>query len=334
MNTVSSGFFETHYRKTYFKDVIHVRSLLRKVSLAPGIMAKDSQTLHVLLPPKGRQPSHLVTRSQAVIHLPANENLFHLFQNARETYGRYCMMTLFTYFVLVAQLYMLLDKNAQLSCVLGCLGRSHSDLFHASGLAGQFTGTQNFGAGLADTLADLSSQIKDQVGGTVVDDMFDMLLGVWCRYDFEWVLLVYNIFDFCLNVRKDLGKLRKEIIRGLMIMGRWRRANAVQFMGTQIGFAYMGSLYLMTILLIINFMLALFIKYAFFRDLVWKFILQNGLFFVSLAVSIILSMAQKFIVEAFFVAKIGGETRGTPGCGECKDECEGTGGDFDQVLVG
>ncbi|KAJ3118290.1 hypothetical protein HDU96_002728 [Phlyctochytrium bullatum] len=309
VNAVSPHFLLTKYRKTYFKDVIHVRALLRKVPVPEKPEPEPPKTglaaLLAKLTPVDNRPIWLRGRKK-ISTFQEIKIFFTTFRMPVRLMAAILMMCLFTYFVLIAQLFALLDSNAKLSCQLGLYTDSLIETFATVfQLMGDFTGAQSFGSPLADTLRDLTLQIRSETEGGVVEEMFNLLLGcVVASMILAALLLVYNIIDFCLVVRADMKKLRKGDYSRVEDYGKMATSQAVQFMGTQIGYAYMGSLYLMTILLILCFIVALFIKFRFFRELFWRFVMQNGLIFISIAVGLVLSLLQKYIVEIFFVAKL------------------------------
>ncbi|KAJ3093899.1 hypothetical protein HDU96_001975 [Phlyctochytrium bullatum] len=309
INAVSPTFILTTYRKTYFKDVIHVSALLRRVHLPPKPTPPPPKTgiaaLLAKLQPVDNRPIWL--RGRAKTSMFQEFKIFvTTFRMPVRLMAAIMMMGLFTYFVLISQLVPLLDSNAKLSCKLSSYGPSLIETFASVfELMGEFTGAQSFGSPLADTIRDLTLQIRDETEGGVVEEMFNLLLGcVVASMILAALLLVYNIIDFCMQVREDMRKLRVGDYSRVENYAKMATSQAVQFMGTQIGYAYMGSLYLMTILLMICFMIALFVKFRFFRELFWRFVMQNGLIFISIAVGLVLSLVQKFIVEIFFVAKL------------------------------
>ncbi|KAJ3118289.1 hypothetical protein HDU96_002727 [Phlyctochytrium bullatum] len=295
-NAAYPTFLATKYRKTYFSDFIHVRALLRRLPVpekpAPEPPKTGLAALLAKLTPVDNRPIWLRGRKK-ISTLQEIRIFATTFRMPVRLMAAIMMMCLFTYFVLIAQLFSLLDTNAKLSCQLGLYTDALIETFAAVfQLMGQFTGAQSFGSPLADTIRDLTLQIRSETEGGVVEEMFKLLLRcVVASMVLAALLLVYNIIDFCLVVRADMQKLRKGDYSRVGDYAKMATSQAVQFMGTQIGYAYMGSL-------------SLFIKFRFFRELFWRFVLQNGLIFISIAIGLVLALLQKFIVEIFFVAKL------------------------------
>ncbi|KAJ3105070.1 hypothetical protein HDU96_008695 [Phlyctochytrium bullatum] len=307
-------FIATKYRKSFFADLIYVRSLLGKVQISAEPAPEQPTTFLARLKmaikegikrlkPVDNRPIWLRGRKNNVSISQQIKIFFTTLRTPVRLMAAVMMMCLFTYFVLIAQLYKLIDINARLSCQLGMYTDFLIDMFAiTSQLIGDFTGAHSFGAPLAETIRDLSSQIRNETRSGAAEILYNLLLwSIVASMVISALLLVFNIVDFCMVVRADMQKLRKGDYSRIERYDKTATSMAMQFMGIQIGYAYID---IMTILLIITFMLALFVRFRFFRELFVRFILQNWLVFAAFVFAIVLEKAQRFVVDTFFVAKL------------------------------
>ncbi|KAJ3110304.1 hypothetical protein HDU96_006731 [Phlyctochytrium bullatum] len=306
LNSYLPSWTERRFQKTYLKDYIHVRTLLRPTKVPETAEARPAKrrTLFDLHPDnrpvwlRGSKPTTMFQEFSI---------FFRDFRMPVRLVASILMMCLFTYVLLVAQLYSILDSNSRLSCSCGLFGAFYIEKFATVfELLGQMTGAQSFGSPLADTLRDLFPKIRDETDGAgFVGEFFDLLkASVLMSMGLSALLLAYNTIDFAQAVQRDMRRIR---VGDYTRVGDYLLTStslAVQFVGTQVGYVYMGTLYMMTILLILCFILLMFFKYAFFRELVWRFAFQNGLVIISIAIGFLLVVVQRVTVESYFVAKL------------------------------
>ncbi|KAJ3101953.1 hypothetical protein HDU97_000929 [Phlyctochytrium planicorne] len=311
VNSFFPNYIENTYRKTYFKDLIYVRTLLRPISVPENPQPAEEEEKSFFK----RTFSLFIKRDNRPIWVRGRKKTKGIYQEINH-FLRYArtpvrmaaaimMMCLFTYFLLITIVFTVLDQNASLSCLLAIFGDYFNRAFsNVSVLLAAFTATQNFGSSLSQTLFDLGTQIQSETEGNIVDMFYILILGsVVVAMTLSFALLIYNIFDFCLAFQRDLNELRVGNYSRIENVTQASTSLAVQFMGVQIGFAFMGSLYLMTILQTICFLVAMAVRFKFIRDLIWQFLFQNGLLIISTFVSVILSYLQQYLIDFFFVTK-------------------------------
>ncbi|KAJ3099618.1 hypothetical protein HDU96_010665 [Phlyctochytrium bullatum] len=320
-NTISPSHFERKYEKTHLKDIIYVRTLFRHIDLPDAPLRPPApapprtilghihawlRRLALMVVPTDNRPIWLKGR-KPVTTLQECRLFLTSFRTPVRLVAAVMMMCLFTYFLLVAQLYAILDANPTTSCRIGLFGERYVEvLASAFELMGRITNAPSFGTPLGQTLRDLTETMRREVyGANVVESLYEMLKGsVFVSMVLSALLLLYNTIDFSLTVRKDMRRLRLGDYSRVGHNVYYSTSLAVQFVGTQVGYVYMGSLYMMTILLFLNFCISLFVKYSFFRQIVWRFALQEGLVVISFAVGFALVILQRYIVDLFFIARI------------------------------
>ncbi|KAJ3101951.1 hypothetical protein HDU97_000927 [Phlyctochytrium planicorne] len=321
VNAASPTYVQNTYRKTHFKDLIYVRSLLRPVKVPsnpqPAEEEKERSMVRKYFPAlyfRDNRPIWLRGRKDQDTTFDKLRNFMRYGRTPARMAAAIMMMCLFTYFLLIAQVFTVIDANASLSCTLALFGEGLTQAFSTvSSLLGSFTASQSFGSTLSSTLFELGGQIKSETEGDVLDLFYNLIFySVIGAMTISLAVLIFNILDFCLTFQKDIKYLRVGNYSRLDGVSEPSTSSAMQFMGIQIGFAFVGSLYLMLISQILCFTLALFIKFKFIRDLLWRFILQNGLIFVAAIVGVVLSMAQKYVIEIFYVAKLRNPYREVP----------------------
>ncbi|KAJ3093441.1 hypothetical protein HDU96_002286 [Phlyctochytrium bullatum] len=175
-----------------------------------------------------------------------------------------------------------------------------------SNFMGMMVGAQSFGSPFSDTLLSVGARLRDETSGAkFVDEFFNILkASVLTSMALSALVLLFNTVDFAKSVQRDIQKIR---VGDYSRVGDYLMTGtslAVQFVGTQVGYVYMGTLYMMSIMLIFVLMFAMFFRYAFFRELIWRFVLQNGLVIISIAVGFILVYAQRYTIDIWFVAKL------------------------------
>ncbi|KAJ3101950.1 hypothetical protein HDU97_000926 [Phlyctochytrium planicorne] len=321
VNATSPAYVQNKHRKTHFKDLVYVRTLLRPVKVPSNpqpaqeeMKRSKFQKLFSFLHHRDNRPIWLRGRKDldTVVHKLYNFMLYG--RTPARMAAAIMMMCLFTYFLLLNEMFTVIDASAGLSCTIALFGDGLNQAFSTvSSLLGTFTASQSFGSTLSSTLFDLSNQIKSETSKDM-EKIFRTLIfnSVVGAMTLSLAVLIFNILDFCLTFQKDIKYLRVGNYSRLEGVSEQSTSSAMQFMGIQIGFAFVGSLYLMMVSQILCFSIALFFKFKFIRDLIWRFILQNGLFFVAAIIGIALSLAQKYIAEIFFVAKLKNPYREVP----------------------
>ncbi|KAJ3193852.1 hypothetical protein HK101_003981 [Irineochytrium annulatum] len=307
VNIVNPDYIGLANRKTYFKDVVYVRTLLTKIEVsekpapepAPkGIMAiftrRDTRPIWV----RGRLAAPWWERQKAA---------YHSTRIPLRLVATIMMMCLFTYFNLIAIVLRVIDESPTVSCLFGIIGDTILQYFEGvSQLMGLILPLTSYGETLTDALTEISDEItRETKTANFVMQFYDVIFGSIITGCILAVgLLIFNICGMILQFNDDIRRLR---------VGDYSRftpseiagaasSSAIRYMGVQIGFVFIGTFYTMIILQILCFALAMFFVYPFFRNLLLKFILQNGLMIVSIVVSLILSYMQQFIVEWLFVA--------------------------------
>ncbi|KAJ3106777.1 hypothetical protein HDU96_008125 [Phlyctochytrium bullatum] len=217
------------------------------------------------------------------------------------------MMCLFTYVLLIAQVFTILDSNAQLSCACALYREYYVDMFAGvSNFMGMMVGAQSFGSPFAETLLNLGAKIRDETSGAkFVDEFFNILkASVITSMALSALVLLFNTVDFAKSVQKDIQKIRAGDYSRIGDYLTTGTNLAVQFIGVQVGYVYMGTLYMMSIMLVFVLILSMFFRYSFFRELIWRFALQNGLVIISIVVGLVLVYAQRYTIDIWFVAKL------------------------------
>ncbi|ORY52630.1 hypothetical protein BCR33DRAFT_324697 [Rhizoclosmatium globosum] len=77
---------------------------------------------------------------------------------------------------------------------------------------------------------------------------------------------------------------------------------ASQFMGVQVGFAFVGTVYTLGFIHLFCFLLAGLFESPYLRAFLWRLLLQNGFLVVAALVSFIFAVIQRYIINRFFVA--------------------------------
>ncbi|KAJ3101952.1 hypothetical protein HDU97_000928 [Phlyctochytrium planicorne] len=310
LNSASPEYFQNRYRKSYFKDVNYVRALLRTVKL------NTNAAVMAMEPPKPKngflaffqkvdnRPIWLRGRKELTM-IQKTKLFWSNFRMPPRMMAAIFMMILFTYFNLAGIVQSIIDRDAVISCNVGMFGEQIiAGVAMVSKFVGAFTAMGSYGATLSGTLQDMTSNIIDEAGPNVLNEFTKIIMGsAYSAGVLVILILLFNIYDFATSFQNDVEKLRK---------GDYSRTSGfkvstgqgMSFLGTQIGFAFVGSLYLMFICQILCFLLAVFFRYRFVRELAWKFLTQNGLIIVSFVVSYAIFYLQMYLGGTLFVAKL------------------------------
>ncbi|KAJ3130564.1 hypothetical protein HK101_005075, partial [Irineochytrium annulatum] len=311
VSVVAPSYIENQFgRKTYFKDVIYVRTLLKTIDTPIGEEEPYRGCLPAFLRKKDTRP--VWQRGVKPLGFMDRQKLF--FSSLRiptrmvVTIG---MIIVFSWIALISVVVQIIDTNPNISCLLGIVGDTAVQYLETvSQFIGTLTasGSASFGTGLSDTLEDLNDQIQDQTkGGDFVTTFYELVFGsIVSGCVLTSLLLVYNIIDMLTVYNDDIKRLRVGDYGRMDVkeINSAASSKAIQFMGIQIGYVFIGAYWTLIVMNLICLIAGLFFTYPFMRVLVWRFIFQNGLFFISLAVSLLLSYAQQYIVELIFIAKV------------------------------
>ncbi|KAJ3281124.1 hypothetical protein HDU79_011081, partial [Rhizoclosmatium sp. JEL0117] len=298
------GRFETYIRKTYFHSALHVTALLRKVDelesdepeeKSQGILSKiKSKFTRVEVRPiwiSGREKKSQTTTQfikSALAHAPVR------------LISLYVMITLFTYTDMVIFVSKIFNGSPRIACVLGTSStiiiRAFDTVFQVLEEIGQ---TQLFGESVREALTDL-------VGMGNMTDLLQRMIRGSCisACILTFIILVFNIVDLAVTYKRDSERLRKGDY-GFLLEGEMRTVSsafASQFMGIQIGFAFVGTIWTLFCCMMICFLLACFFTVEKLRRFLWDWLLQNGFIVIAILVSYVLGKIQQFVVNRYFVA--------------------------------
>ncbi|KAJ3401193.1 hypothetical protein HDU80_006248 [Chytriomyces hyalinus] len=296
--------FENKIRKTNFRNAVHVKSLLRKhtmpeyheeiqepATLFEKIKARitgpDLRPIWL----RGRAQDSLITRIKVFY---ANSKI------PARLVAIFAMILLFTYLEIVTIMIRVFDKSPKIACLFGLRGNMISQVFTISSeILETMAPVEFFGVSLSEAIKDVGI-LSDAVnlfkniiqGSTIAACILTM------------AVLIFNLIDLSVLVITDLAKMRvgnyegftQNDVRGAI------SSKASKYMGLQIGFAVIGTMYTMLVFIIVCVLLAFFCTVPSLRKLVWNLALQNGTILVALVISIILSLIQSLIIDKLFVA--------------------------------
>ncbi|KAJ3108867.1 hypothetical protein HDU97_010139 [Phlyctochytrium planicorne] len=337
--------------KTLLQDVVYVRSLLRPLRgteyfCNPGFCKKNDSRessrgccsyfkvkfmnfaakvmgSNLLTIFKDNRPVWLREKHRLRKHIRVN--IFNFFNYGRTPVRMataIIMMCLFTYILLLSQLFAVLELNPAISCSLSLFGDSIAAAFQLiMPFLSAFASAQGFGGDLNTNFVRFTTAIQSETNGNVVDIFQTLILfSVFAAITFTTIILIYNICGLCLSYHQDITNLRAgryERLKQPIENPYWRfamkltgysepsTALAMRFMGIQIGFAFMGSLYLMFVSMIVFFLLGMLFKFRAAFQLLFTVGTQNALIPTMLLIAtFIVPVIQQCILETSLVAKI------------------------------
>ncbi|KAI8839470.1 retinol binding protein receptor-domain-containing protein [Chytriomyces cf. hyalinus JEL632] len=296
--------YENKIRKTYFRNAIHVQSLLRKHDIQ--FVPKESEEvptrfdkIKAYFQPKDRRPIWLRGRPQDSI-ITRIKVFFRITKVPARLIAIFAMIILFTYQQAVYLLLKVLDNSPTISCVFGLASSELVNIFKQASTVMQFLEpVQLLGVSLSDAL-DGFGVLSDAV------NLFRRIIqgSAICAVLLTLGVLTFNLIDLSIVVVTDLGKLRVGNYEGF-VKADVSSANAAQaskYMGLQIGFAVIGTVYTMMILMLFCNLFAFFFSVPALRKFVWDLVFQNGTILVAIVLTTILSLIQSFIINRYFVA--------------------------------
>ncbi|KAJ3234661.1 hypothetical protein HDU78_005721 [Chytriomyces hyalinus] len=303
-SVIAPAAFENKIRKTNFRNAVHVKSLLRKhtmpeyheeieepTTLFGKIKARISGPDLRPIWLRGRAQDGLFTRIKVFY---ANSKI------PARLVAIFAMIILFTYLQIVTIMIRVFDKSPKIACLFGLRGSMISQVFEiASEILETMAPVEFFGVSMSDAIKDVGilsdavNLFKNIIQGSTVAACI-----------LTTAVLVFNLIDLSVLVVSDLAKMRVGNYEGFTsndVRGAIS-SKASKYMGLQIGFAVIGTMYTMLVFIIICVLLAFFCTVPALRKLVWNLVLQNGTILVALVISIILSLIQSYIIDKLFVA--------------------------------
>ncbi|KAJ3401194.1 hypothetical protein HDU80_006249 [Chytriomyces hyalinus] len=287
--------YENKIRKTNFRNAIHVQSLLRKYDI-PFVPEEPVPTrfdkIKAFFLPKDRRPIWLRGRPQDDL-ITRIKIFFRISKVPARLIAIFAMIILFTYQQVVYIVLKVLDNSPTISCVFGLASSEIISIFKDA------SRVQLLGVSMSDALE----------GFGVLSDAVNLLRRIiqgsaLCAVLLTLGVLTFNLIDLSIVVMSDLAKLRVGNYEGFVKtdVNSANAAQASKYMGLQIGFAVIGTVYTLMILMIFCNLFAFFFSVQALRKFVWDLVLQNGSILIAIVLTTILGLVQSFIINRFFVA--------------------------------
>ncbi|KAJ3267335.1 hypothetical protein HDU77_000048 [Chytriomyces hyalinus] len=288
--------YENKIRKTNFRNAIHVQSLLRKyhIQFVPEEPVPTRfDKIKAFFLPKDRRPIWLRGRPQDDI-ITRIKVLFRISKVPARLIAIFAMIILFTYQQVVYIVLKVLDNSPTVSCVFGLASSEIISIFKDASRV-----VQLFGVSMSDALegfdalSDAVNLFRRIIQGSALSAVLLTL-----------VVLTFNLIDLSVVVMSDLAKLRVGNYEGFVKtdVNSADAAQASKYMGLQIGFAVIGTVYTLMILMTFCNLFAFFFSVQALRKFVWDLVLQNGSILIAIVLTTILGFVQSFIINRFFVA--------------------------------
>ncbi|ORY35234.1 hypothetical protein BCR33DRAFT_855708 [Rhizoclosmatium globosum] len=302
INIMEPARWENRIRKTHFKDVVHVVALLRHIKdehMEDGNDGSESMRImtrikkYFRLDEKDARPIWLRGRRKKFRKVSVALTTLECLRKAPvRLVAVIFMIVLFTYMEFVVFLATIFNSTPQISCTLGLLSASIAQLFDT-------TDNISFFGKSITVLKDL------QKLGNPVDLFQRMTQGSSIFACFLTALILgFNIIDLSVTFQRDLGRLRVGEY-GFMSDGERKQvssAMASQFMGIQVGFAFIGSLYTLFFMQVLCFFLSCFFVSSYLREVLVNLVTQNGVLIIAAVVSFLLTIVQSLIINRFYVS--------------------------------